>query len=740
MNDSNETQAARPEHFTMTIQGGMLEALGINMYTTLGKCLVEFVANAYDGESASVDITMPVEAIAKARQTVRERAKQAAAAAEAKAKAEGMVITKKRSNVLLLALPEDIKVVIRDQGHGMTPTQVEQVFLPINRKRRLDDKGNETVVQTESGKRFAMGRKGLGKLAGFGSAECVTIETKRADQPFATRFEMRFAELAKADNLAQARLPATYIDDLPEDTHYTQVELSGLKCDAVRNNVDSIRNTIAEAFFGILSTEFEIRLNDARVEPAPVSYEFVHPVTDPPGGFTTTRIEIEMMEPLEFKYQVKFRNMGDHLPAAKRGARIYCNGRLAAGPTLLDLPTGMHNHLAQSYMECIVVADELDRFGVDIINTNRTSLRQDSELVEKFLGTITEAMRTAINAHAKFREAKAQAEIDASPKASVIARIASQLPKRTRLATTKLIRSMAAQHGIDSVEFETIVPLVLNAANATEVLIKLSELGMHPDNIGHVAQELHALAAIEKSDVLKLYRARRNGINALLTLEAQGEENWKKEAFENELHALFKKEPWLVRPEFTRPLVSDQDMGKVVSKIAKALGVDGFVAKGKIDLKRPDLVFLMSAAADPRNIIVVELKSPSLPLEHEHLDQLEGYMSKVKDFLETEFAGQSVSVTGVLIGAMPDQNTYAEGAKRLLRRIKERGATESWEVIGLRDLIERAKAVHSAAIEALENEPDDEEEDDKTIDTNAAKNGDAAVEATYTPVAAVNAA
>src|SRR6185503_4178491 len=29
----------RPSKFTMTVQGGMLEALGINMYTSIGKCL-----------------------------------------------------------------------------------------------------------------------------------------------------------------------------------------------------------------------------------------------------------------------------------------------------------------------------------------------------------------------------------------------------------------------------------------------------------------------------------------------------------------------------------------------------------------------------------------------------------------------------------------------------------------------------------------------------------------------------
>jgi len=703
------TATPRPEKFTMSIQGGMLEALGINMYTTLGKCLVEFVANAYDGDSKLVDVTVPVEEIVKARAAVRERVKAEAETAATKGEA-GAAVEATRSKVLLLALPEDIKVIIRDNGHGMTPEQVESVFLPINRKRRLDDKGNETNVRTESGKRYAMGRKGLGKLAGFGSAECVTVETKREGQPFATRFEMRFADLARATDLTEAQLPATYIDNLPSETHYTQIELSGLKCDAVRNNVDSIRNTIGEAFFGILPEEFEIKLNGVRVEAPQAEYEFVHPVGGDAEGFTATRVGVDLMEPLDFKYQVKFRKMGSHLPAAKRGARIYCNKRLAAGPTLLDLPTGMHNFHAQSYMECIVVADELDRFGVDIINTNRTSLRQDSELVEKFLSTVTDIMKAAIAAHAKFREEKAESEVESNPAAKVLAQVAAQLPTRTRAATKKLIVSMAAQHGVDSPEFTTIVPLVLSAANATEVLIRLSELGAHPDSIENVARELRELAEIERSDALKLYRARKNGILALSKLEIEGLEHWQKEGSEKQLHELFKADPWLVRPEFVRPLVSDNDLSKLVTKIAQSLGVDAYApAQGtKKDLKRPDLVFLMGPVSDPRNITIVELKSPSLPLEYEHLDQLRGYMSKVKDFLEGEFPGRPISVTGVLIGAMPDPKSNAEGVKRLMREIKERGQAEDWEVVGLTELIERAKAVHMAAIDALENEEENE--------------------------------
>lgn len=699
----SQASAARPSEFTMTIQGGMLEALGINMYTTLGKCLVEFVANAYDAESPSVDIQIPVEEIKAARDKVREAAKAEVAAAAADGAGQSL-----RGKVLLLALPEDIKVTIRDAGNGMTPEQVQDVFLPVNRKRRIDSKGEESNLKTETGKRYAMGRKGLGKLAGFGAAGVVRIETKRRGQDFATSFTMRYSDLVAVSDINQVKLPATYIADKTPDDHYTLIELSALKCDAVRNNVDSIKSTLAEAFFGILPGDFEIRVNnDVVVAETPI-YEFMYPNGDAVDseGFATISLGIDdMPEPLEYRYSVRFREKGAHLPAAKRGARIYCNNRLAAGPTLLDLPTGMHNFHAQSYMECIVIADELDRFGVDIINTNRTHLRQDSQLVEKLLNTITASMETAIKEHAKFRDGKAAQDIESNMQARSLARVAQQLPSRSRGPIKKLLNTMASRFGVDSTEFQEVAPLVINAANASEVLIKLIEAGAHPESIETVAGHLRDLAEIERLDALKLYRGRRNGICALTKLELEGEEQWKKKASEKQLHELFKSDPWLIRPEFNRPVVSDEDLNKLATKLAQRLGIDRFSPPqkdGKDDHTRPDLVFVMADSTMPSCITIVELKSPSLPLESSHLDQLEAYMRKVEEFVESELSDRHCVVQGILIGAMPEPDSTAEGAKHLRYKMKKRASKEQWEVFGIRELIERALRIHQEAIDTLE--------------------------------------
>ena len=76
------TASKKPDEFSLAIQGGMLEALGINMYTTLGKCLVEFVANAYDSNAPRVEITIPFVEIETQRLALKEEDKKAKAEAK----------------------------------------------------------------------------------------------------------------------------------------------------------------------------------------------------------------------------------------------------------------------------------------------------------------------------------------------------------------------------------------------------------------------------------------------------------------------------------------------------------------------------------------------------------------------------------------------------------------------------------------------------------------------------------
>ncbi|MCC6914901.1 MAG: ATP-binding protein [Rhodospirillaceae bacterium] len=686
---------AQPASFPMVIQGGMLEALGINMYTTLGKCLVEFVANAYDGDAQTVDIVIPAKDIEDARTKVRADAKAEAAAGK-----------RDPFTVLLAALPVNIEVTITDNGHGMTPAEIEQKFLPINRKRRADGTGAEKNLMSESNKRFVMGRKGLGKLAGFGAAEKVTITTKRAEDAFETTFTMDFETLRTSGNLNKIQIPASY-QAAPKGRHGTIVKLSGLKCDAVKYGLESMKEVLAEAFYGISQTEFKISLNGTVIEPEPAKYEFLYPDERPHDGLARGSITVDDVGTIEFDYVVMFRKRGENLKAAQRGARIYCNNRLAAGPSLFGLPTGMHNFHSQSYMECVVRADALDRNMIDFVNTNRTQLREDTEVALKLIDAVTEEMRLALSAHSKFRDETAEKELDEDEGAKQLKAIVDRMPAKTKTSARKLLTSLASQHGIKSVQFQELAPLVIDTMNAGDVLIRLIELGSDPKTIDNVANHLKELAAIEKSDALKLYRGRRSGIIALQKLADRGEELWKEQGIEKELHELFKTEPWLIKPEFSRYLTSDADLGKVASQLAKSLKVDSFVptaGKKKSSDDRPDLVFFMTDSESPNVVNVVELKSPTLPLDADHLSQLEGYMMSVEDWLRQHLQDETTKVHGFLIGAMPHGRSISKESKKLQYRISNEGPQAKWQVLGIRQVLANTFKVHLDAVKALEKE------------------------------------
>ncbi len=210
----------------------------------------------------------------------------------------------------------------------------------------------------------------------------------------------------------------------------------------------------------------------------------------------------------------------------------------------------------------------------------------------------------------------------------------------------------------------------------------------------------------------------QSGIIGLRKLIEKGEDLWKQKGIEAELHQLFKDEPWLIKPEYSKYLASDEDLNKLASKLAKLLKVDHFHTlvdeAGKKDLDRPDLVFVMSDTASPHVVTIVEFKSPTIPLTSTHLGQLKSYMRRVEEFIENELK-QKVTVHGYLIGAMPAPDTKAAGERDLLYAIKnEWTAQTAWEVLGLEHLLQRAQTIHSDAIDAFERELNENEVENPT--------------------------
>jgi hypothetical protein len=698
------------------------------MYTKLGKVLVEFAANAYDSDSPFVDIVFDYAAITKARAEVRAAAlKRLTEERNVQQKGTDGRRPKRKAHVIVDPLPNDISIIIRDSGHGMTAQEMAARFLPLNRNRRRDSMAaEETDFYSEAGKRLVMGRKGIGKLSAFGVASRMVVRSKRAGQNFWTELALQSATLIVTEDITNVAIPHKYVDAQKGEIseHGTVITLSGLRCDSMNFTIEEIEGVLNETFYPIKPTEFDIRINGSPVAKPQPALEFWYPSDMAKNEMAEDIIKDDDWGEISFKYRVQFRKKS--LPADKRGVYIYSKNRLAMEPTLLGLNTGMHNFMAHQYMECIIESDDIDNLNIDVIGTNRSSIIQNSDLVRAVFERITKIMRDAVNAHSAFRDEKADEEIQTAPQAEELRRILETIAPTQRKNAQSLARVFVSRFGADSDEFKYLTPLIVGTANAGEILIDLIKVSNRAESVAELAPKLIELREIERSDAIKLFQGRRNGIHGLQRIVAKSVSSWGTGPHEeDELHRLFKASPWLIRPDLSGYIASNEGLTRVLSRIAKELCIDRFADPKEVDppvsksdgadetelkgTKRPDLVALLGDGEHPSRVFVVELKAPTLPLRIEHLQQLRTYMRKVREFLDVLYAGspEKIVVEGALIGAMPMPDTKSDSQRDLLDEVRKRGPNTDWEVTGLTEILRRTERVHSDMLEVLKREEED---------------------------------
>lgn len=127
----------------MTFDPSTIEHLGIRMYSTLPPVMAELVANAYDADARKVTITL----------------------------FDG----------------DEKRIIVSDNGDGMSYAEINDSFLRIGRNRR-----NESADTTKLGRRV-IGKKGLGKLSFFGMSDCVEISTVK--NGLKNVFEMNLSDI-----------------------------------------------------------------------------------------------------------------------------------------------------------------------------------------------------------------------------------------------------------------------------------------------------------------------------------------------------------------------------------------------------------------------------------------------------------------------------------------------------------------------------------------------------------------
>jgi len=115
--------------YQMTLDLNVLNHLGINLYSNIPAVLAEAVANAWDADAETVRIDVD---------------------------------------------KDGQKVVITDDGHGMSVDDINDKYLRVGRNRR---EGRDAV--TPKHRRPVMGRKGIGKLSLFSIADTIEVQSAK---------------------------------------------------------------------------------------------------------------------------------------------------------------------------------------------------------------------------------------------------------------------------------------------------------------------------------------------------------------------------------------------------------------------------------------------------------------------------------------------------------------------------------------------------------------------------------
>ena len=209
----------------MRIDLNVLEHLGLKMYTNLPAVISEYVANSWDAWATEVDIQIP----------------------------DG-------------PMNDEYEITIVDDGFGMTIEDVNKKFLVVGRNRRTDEGDDTTELDGET--RKVMGRKGIGKLAGFGVANVINVWTYKNGKY--VEFELNYSEMrerASDDPRVKTDYEPTIVDFgviENEETEGSVIILKELKRKRAPN-ADYVRQKLARRF-GVIGESFRVVVNEDPIE------------------------------------------------------------------------------------------------------------------------------------------------------------------------------------------------------------------------------------------------------------------------------------------------------------------------------------------------------------------------------------------------------------------------------------------------------------------------------------------
>ncbi len=499
--------------------------------------------------------------------------------------------------------PATSAITVTDDGSGMTENMVEYDYLVIGRNRRA-------AGQPEPAGRRVMGRKGVGKLAGFGLARRMKVKTWR--DGLATTIELDAAAL-KTDPNASKELPVPgTVGPIEADLPYpsgTTIIMEALK-HKTPPDIDGLHRALARRFSRTVRGMMEITINGEPLREPTVDLHLREPVsgmsTEDLGGERTINWWAGFSQTV--------------LPPELQGFTILVHDKTAqAPPYFFDVEGTASGQHGTKYLTGVIEADYLDDGtddDSDRISTDRQEIDWEDEEAVPLKEWGDRLTRRLLRTRTEHREEAAERQVEEDPA------LRDRIEKLDDVSAKQVRRFVRALGAADT-ENDKLRSLADTIVRAFEYrqfhdfIGELDEAAAEPAQLELALQHLRSWKVLEGRAILEVIKGRLDIIDKFHKMIVNDTAETATELGRENLHDLIADYPWLINPEWQ--VLSEE---KTLTRQLREWGAEDI---GDADRSRYDFLALDGGG----ETIIIEIKRSGHPVGLEDLHQIEKYVERL---------------------------------------------------------------------------------------------------------------
>ena len=588
-----------PQHdrvLRLNYSGRIIEHLGLQMYQSPVAAVAELVANAWDADAESVRIRLPE------------------------------------------ALTDTAEIVVKDDGNGMTFDDCQSRFLNVGYARR----GNNTTERSPVKERRILGRKGIGKFAGFGIAEVVQVETISKTNGERTVFEMDISKLRGDEYVNSVGTEIDLIkyqgpDADRQQEHGTTVRLRRLVLSHRRDPTAFARSMARRFLLHQSAAAFRILVNDAPLPDAddlfPVQFSFPSEYRDeerPDGLRTDEDWGIEDVGGQDIRWRIRFYHdtIGEE---DLRGISVFAGVKMVQVPFFFNLSGGLSGQHGQQYISGQIQADSLDEQEADLVAPERQRVNWDHPLAIQIEDWGRQRLRQLLGIWRDRRGEDRERQLE--ERLAGFAGRLDRLLNHERRIVSRAIRRVAQIETLTQAQFEDLGNAMLTAweqgrlHDLVDAIAQAEDLTA--DQLVGILAEAQVLTALNTAEAVRT------------KLMAVGELKRRIDSrdLENAVRDYISEHPWLVSPKWETFAVEKSVKG-LLDRAQAESGIDAATDfRGRVDL----------ALSSGDHLLILEFMRPGLTLDWDHVNRFERYVRIVRTNQSANTGGKFRRATGYIV-------------------------------------------------------------------------------------------